>query len=95
MSSAEDAAPDDGLQFDLGNLAAFDTRSFDEKQYKCAALLRPSAAAAARRCRPLRRFHLAVNASRSRRSHRRCRCATAQETDEEGRWRGLPHRARH
>ena len=34
----EDAAADGdlGIQFDLGNLAAFDTRSFNEKQHKCA-----------------------------------------------------------
>ena len=28
------AEADVGIQFDLGNLAAFDTRGFDEKKYK-------------------------------------------------------------
>ena len=41
-TKASMAAPDEdataeadvGIQFDLGNLAAFDTRGFDEKKYK-------------------------------------------------------------
>jgi len=35
MAAEEEQAPDDGLVFDLGNLAAFDSRGFDEKRFKC------------------------------------------------------------
>jgi hypothetical protein len=44
MAAEEEQAPDDGLVFDLGNLAAFDSRGFDEKRFKCVRWARPSQA---------------------------------------------------
>ena len=35
MAAEDEQPPDDGLVFDLGNLAAFDSRGFDEKLFKC------------------------------------------------------------
>ena len=35
MAAKDEQPPDDGLVFDLGNLAAFDSRGFDEKLFKC------------------------------------------------------------